>query len=96
MAACFFQVPLLHGQIQNRRKPSAIPGGDATLKEAHVPDGISIKGGKVPEEVIGVVNGDAIEKNQVLVVGASADIDSRGSFISRFDPWKQLNGFQGI
>ena len=78
----FLAVPLLHGHIHHRRKPSSVTGRDSSLIKPDFPDGIGIEGGKITEEVVGVVYGYPVEENQILVVRPAPDIDPRSPFIS--------------
>ena len=61
---------------------------------SYPPDRIRIERREKSQQVGGGVNGCLIQENQILVTVSPAH-KSAAAFAGRFDPWKQLDGFEG-
>ena len=89
-------VAVVRAHIDDAGRPAAVPGGEGSLEEGHLLDGFRLEDRKQAQHVFCVVQGDAVEQQEVFVRPAAADIDAREAFVAALDARHQLDGFQDV
>ncbi len=91
LAVAFPRPDFHHG-----RDAAAILGRNRALEEFHVADDVGVESGEDAEHVVRVVDGTAVEEDEVLVGGAAAHIEAAGSFAHRLDTRQGHHHLQGV
>ena len=92
----FFLVAVLHVDVDNGGKTTAVTCWESAFYKLHRLDGVAIEDRKETEEVVGIVDGGFIEDDEVLVGTATAHVDARSTFRSRLHTRQQQQGLKDI
>lgn len=84
------EIAVVGGHVENAGETSAKTGREAALVECDILDSIGIESGEKTAEVIDIVERDAIEKIEILVGAAAADIHAARDIGSALDARKKL------
>ena len=92
----FVAVALAGPHVQHRGDASAEFCGDGTFVEFHLVDDVGVEGGEDAEKMGGIVDGAFVEKDQVLVGGAAADVEAAGGFAHGFHARQGEHGLDDV
>ena len=89
-------VALASSDVQNRRYAPAEFRRDRALVQFHFADDVGIESREDTEQVRGIVEGSVVEQYEVLVGGASADVESAGCFTHGLDSGEGEDGLDDV
>ena len=84
-AAVLLEVAVVGADVHDGADAAAVTGREGALVEGDFLDGLGLEDGEDAEHVVHVVDRRAVEKNQVFVGAAAADVDAREAFIAALD-----------
>ena len=85
-------IPFPVDHVQDGAHSAAVTGRKTAGVKVRFLDGIRIKGGKNTAKVIGIVDGNPVQHDQVLVRRAAPHVQSAGVITGGLDTWKHLQG----
>ena len=89
-------VAVLHVDFQNGRQPAAVARRKPALGDAHVLDRIRVEHAEKPKQVVHAVQRHAIEEHEVLVRGATANVEAARAFAPALDARQQLERLEQV
>ena len=95
-AVRLLHVAVVGADVDDGGDAAAVPGGEGALVEGDLLDGLRLEDAEDAQQVFGVVEGDSVEKKQVLLRPASAHINAGESFHSGLHARHQLYGLQHV
>ena len=96
IAFLFAGIAFLHRNIEHRAETASVAGWESTLIQLNAVDGIGIENREKAEHVLHIVQGHAVEQDQVLIGSAAAHIQAGRSFVTAFHAGQQLDGFDHV
>ena len=94
VVTCGVAVVLSH--VDDRTQAAAVAGGEIAFIERHVLDSVGVEDREETHQVTHVVEGHAVQQNQVFIRSAAAHVDARGAFAAGLHAREQLDGFENI
>ena len=91
-----FEIALLDAHVNHARQARPIAGGKGSAIEVDAAHHVWIDRTHITPQVLGIVDGGAVERDIVLVVVATAHKDAGAAFGARLHAWQFLNGFKHI
>ena len=90
------QVAVVRTDVDDAGDAAAVAGGEAALVEGNLFHGLRLEDGEYTHQVLGVVERDAVEQQQVLFGTAASHIDAAESFGAALHSRHQLNRLQHV
>ena len=91
-----FHVAVFHVDFQNRRQPTTVTSRETTFDQRDVFNRIAIENGEQTADVRHIVDGHAVQNNQILVRTAAAYHERVLPFAARLNARQKLQRFQNI
>ena len=85
-----------HRHVEHGREPSAVAGRTGAFDEVGRPHHVRVERGEESEQVGRVVDGRAVEEDEVLVWGAAADEEAGRSLAASLHAGHELDGFDEV
>ena len=90
------QVAVVRANVDDAGDAAAVAGGEAALVEGNLFHGFRLEDGEYAHQVLGVIEGDAVEQQQVLFGPAASHIDAAEPFGAALHSRHQLYGLQHV
>ena len=90
------EVAVVGSHIDNTGSTATVSSGERALVQCHFLDGFRLKDGEDAQHMLGIVDGNPIQQEQVLIRPAASDIQAGESFSPTLDAGEQLDCLQDI
>ena len=90
------EIAVVRPDIEDAGDAAAVAGREGSLVQRNLLHGFRLENGENAQHVLGIVDGNAVQHEQVLVRSAAPDVKAGEAFRSALHAGEHLNGFQDI